>query len=216
MGDVSTQSHGDGLVAWAVAEAARPDEPVSGDLHVVQPFSNGVLIGVVDGVGHGSAAAAAARIVASTLSAFAHEAPIDLMLRCHEGLRSTRGAVMTIASLDHRRRTVSWLGVGNVEGVVVRAGSGVAPTLERVLLRGGIVGHQLPPLRASVFPVTKGDLLLMATDGIKPEFADDSAIDGDPRQIVERILARHRKGTDDALVIAARYLGGKAREESGA
>lgn len=198
-----------GVLEWGAADAARPEEMVSGDLYVVEPFAHGVLIAVVDGVGHGADAAAAARIVAATLRAFAHEPPIPLVLRCHEELKGTRGAVMTVASLDHGQRTLTWLGVGNVEAVVMRARAGRLAPLERVLLRGGVVGHQLPPLQASVFPIVPGDLLLMATDGIRPGFAEETALDGEGalQEMAERILADHRTGTDDALVIVARYVG---------
>jgi phosphoserine phosphatase RsbX len=208
VGDVNRHRPVDGLVTWGIAEATLPDEVVSGDLHVVQPFEHGILLGVVDGLGHGLEAAAAARVAAANLRAFAHEAPITLVQRCHEELKGTRGAALTLASLDHRNRTVTWLGVGNVEAALFRACAEKDAPLERVLLRGGIVGHQLPPLRATVFPVAHGDLLLMATDGVDPQFADHLPLDGDPERIAERIMAQHRTGTDDALVMVARYLGG--------
>jgi serine phosphatase RsbU (regulator of sigma subunit) len=35
-----------------------------------------------------------------------------------------------------------------------------------VLLRSGVVGYQLPTLRASTLPIAPGDLLIFATDGI--------------------------------------------------
>lgn len=202
---------GGDLIAWGIAEAPLPEEPVSGDLHVVQSSANGILIAVVDGVGHGIEAAAAAKIVAANLRAFAHESPIPLMLRCHEELKGTRGAVMTLVSFDRCDRTMTWLGVGNVEAVLFRPSAEGYARSEQILLRGGVLGHQLPPLRASVLPVAQKDLLLIATDGINPEFAEHLALDGDPQQIADRILAQHRKGTDDALVMVARYLGGEAQ-----
>src|SRR5437867_365164 len=50
------------LVHWAVATLALEGERESGDLHLVQPVTDGVLIAVVDGLGHGEEAAAAARL----------------------------------------------------------------------------------------------------------------------------------------------------------
>jgi hypothetical protein len=75
------------------------------------------------------------------------------------------------------------------------------------LLRGGLVGYQLPALAASVVPVAAGDLLILATDGIHPAFEDGINLNETPRQIADNILSRHLKGNDDALVLVARYLG---------
>lgn len=199
---------GGAIIALGAAEAPLPGERESGDLYVLQPSPHGVLLAVVDGTGHGAEAAAAARIAAATLEAFARESPIALMLRCHKELKGTRGVVMTLAFFHHRDRTMTWLGVGNVEGVLFRPSADGHTPSEHVLLRGGIVGDRLPALRASVLPVTPNDILIMATDGIKPDFADHLVLDGDLQHIADRILVDHCKGTDDALVVVARYLGG--------
>ena len=44
----------------------------------------------------------------------------ELDARCHDRLRATRGVVMSLASLDQERGILTWLGVGNVAGVVFR------------------------------------------------------------------------------------------------
>jgi serine/threonine protein phosphatase PrpC len=187
-----------------------PGEQESGDLYLLQPSANGTLLAVVDGAGHGTEAAAAARMAVATLKAFAGESPIPLLLQCHKELQATRGVVMTLAFFHHHDRTMTWLGVGNVEGVRFRpTANGYIPS-NRPLLLGGLVGHQLPPLRTSVLPVRPNDIVILATDGIRPEFADRLVLDGDLKHIADQILARHRTETDDALVVVARYLGGNA------
>lgn len=195
------------IIALAVAAEPMPGEQESGDLYVLQPTPSGVLLAVIDGTGHGREAAAAARVAAATLEAFARESPVGLILRCHQELQRTRGAVMTLVFFHHANRTITWLGVGNIEGVLYRSSEGHVPS-ERVLLRNGLVGHRLPPLQATVLPVTPNDILVFATDGIKPEFADHVVLESDLQQIANHILARHRRHTDDALVVVARYVGG--------
>ena len=49
-----------------------------------------------------------------------------------------------------------------------------------------------------------GDTLILATDGIGTGFMDQ-APDAGPQQTADRILASFGKGTDDALVVVARY-----------
>ena len=109
--------------------------------------------------------------------------------------------------LEMVRAEVGRLGVGNVEGRLLRADANASHPRESVLLRGGIVGYQLPALQASVIPITPGDLLIMATDGIHPVFEDGINVNETPKQIADKILSRHFKGNDDALVLVIRYLG---------
>jgi len=196
------------LIAWGVAELALAGQAESGDCSVVQPFADGILVAAVDGVGHGREAAAAARIAAATLQQFPFEPLTALVYRCHEGLRHTRGAVMGLASFHAGEPTMAWLGVGSVEGVLQRAGPSGSPASETLLLRSGVVGSHLPPLRASAHPVNPGDTLILATDGIRRGFAEELVRAVPPQRAADRILARHALGTDDALVLVARYLGG--------
>src|SRR5438093_709986 len=60
-----------------------------------------------------------------------------------------------------------------------------------------------------------GDTLIFATDGISSEFARGIPWGLSPQEIANSVCARHFKGTDDALVLVARYRGG-VRGEDGA
>jgi hypothetical protein len=113
---------------------------------------------------------------------------------------------MSIASFNVSRGLVAWLGVGNVEGVLVRGGFILGAAEKSLMLRAGVVGLQLPSLEVEVLPVVAGDTLIFATDGIQTDFARGSARRYPPRTAAENILARHGKTTDDALVLVARYL----------
>jgi hypothetical protein len=202
------------VLTWAVAEAPFPNERESGDRYVIQPSANGILIAAVDGSGHGAEAAAAAKIAASTLQAHAWESPIALLLRCHDELKGTRGAVMTLAFMHLRDRTLTWIGVGNVEAVLFHA-SGTEPIRpDRALLRNGVIGYRLPSMRAEVLPLTPGDTLVIVTDGIKPDFERGVMLGDNLQRIADGILARHHSGVDDALVVVARYIGGAGERTS--
>lgn len=195
------------LVDYGVAGRPVDGQPVSGDLHVIKPFGNGTLLAVIDGVGHGDEAVAAANAAAEVLTKYPHESVISIVRRCHEAINHTRGVVLTVAVLNALENTMTWLGVGNVEGRLLRADPTNSHPCESVLLRNGLVGLQLPALQAGVLPLAPGDLLLFATDGIRNGFEQNLNLADPPQQIADHILTQFFKGSDDALVLAVRYVG---------
>ena len=195
------------MIEWGVATFVLPGQPHSGDRYVVAPFGPGVLVAVIDGLGHGDEAAVAAQIAADILERSPHESVIALARRCHEQLRSTRGVVMSLAAFTTVDETMTWLGVGNVEGRLRRVLRTATPASEFLLLRAGVLGSQLPTLQAAVLPVAQGDTLVFATDGVELPTVLDVVADERPQTLADRILARQRKGTDDALVLLARWVG---------
>lgn len=195
------------VLDWAWAGAALPGERESGDVHVVAPFAGGTLVAVLDGLGHGPEAALASRAAARVLVAHAGEPVAALVERCHDALRPTRGAVMSVASFQAAEGAMTWVAVGNVEGLLLRAAPAAERAREAILARGGVVGYQLPPLRPVTVPVSIGDTLVLATDGIRSGFVAGLEARGDPQQVADAIFARYARGTDDALVLVARYRG---------
>jgi negative regulator of sigma-B (phosphoserine phosphatase) len=171
----------------------------------VVSFDGGVLVALLDGLGHGPEAAAASYAAVPVLEEHASESVLLLVRRCHDALRKTRGVVMSLASFRVRDASMTWIGIGNVDGVLVRASN--RPD-EAIHLRGGVVGYRLPLLRADALPVSRGDTLILTTDGIRNGFTTSVAIEHSPQEIAESILARFAAGTDDAHVVVARYLGG--------
>ena len=198
------------ILEWAAAGRAlggAGEMCETGDVHFAAPFPDGILVGVIDGLGHGPEAAHAARTAAEVLTAHAGEPVQALVQQCHGRLRNTRGAVMSLASFNGAESSITWIGVGNVDAVLLRADPNLASRHEALSMRGGIVGYQLPPLRATALPVERGDTLIMATDGIRGGFTEGVNLRHGPRDIAESILALHSKSTDDTLVLVARYLG---------
>ena len=134
----------------------------SGDQYLVSRTGDGgVLVAVADGLGHGPEAASAAKTAIAVLEAGQERELGARFLRCHERLRDTRGVVLSLGLFA--TGSLTWLGVGNVDGVLLRSGFG-AP--EQLLVRGGVVGRRLPSLELSRLTVARGDTLILATDGI--------------------------------------------------
>src|SRR5256885_7616922 len=195
------------IIEWGSASLPLAGEVVSGDKHLVKVLPHGALLAAMDGLGHGEEAAAAANRVARVLQAADNESLISLLKRCHERLRTTRGVVISLAAFNAVDETMTWIGVGNVEGILLQADPAVNAGYESLTLRSGVVGTRLPLLQAAIVPVKRGNTLVFATDGIRTEFAQRLTLDARPQQIADRILAQHAKGTDDALVLVARYVG---------
>jgi negative regulator of sigma-B (phosphoserine phosphatase) len=190
---------------WAVAALALPGETESGDLHYVRQEGDEVLLGVVDGLGHGPEAAHAARLAIEALGSYSGRDLDSCFARCHRALARTRGVVMSLASIDVADRRLSWAAIGNIDGVVLHADAGNRPGSESLLMLGGVVGHQLPKLRPTELALDPGDVLVLATDGIGSGFRAELNTVDDPKQLADRVLSRHGKESDDALVLVARF-----------
>jgi serine phosphatase RsbU (regulator of sigma subunit) len=196
------------ILEWGVGARTLARETESGDAYAVVAHAAGMLVAVVDGLGHGSEAAVASGLAVAVLERHAHEPVAALLGVCHEELRRTRGAVLSLASFHRGSDTMTWGGIGNVEGMLFRADPVARPARESLVLRGGVVGYQVPPLRVATLSVFAGDMLVFATDGIAGKFGEVSPIGREPQEIADEILRRYAKGTDDALALVALYRGG--------
>jgi negative regulator of sigma-B (phosphoserine phosphatase) len=190
---------------WSVAAATMPGETESGDRYWAGVVSNGMVFAVIDGLGHGPAAAAAAGIAIAALDRHVGDPVTQLLHHCHEALRGSRGVTMSLAAFNTEDAMLTWIGVGNVECALLHLDAGLP--YDKLLLRNGVVGVRPPSLRAEELPVRPGDVLTMATDGVTAERALCISMHGRPEAMADEILANGRKGTDDALVLVARYRG---------
>lgn len=198
------------LMEWGVADVTAPGESESGDLAAVIPFDGGDLVGVVDGLGHGPEARVAAETAVRTLRDHPHEPVAALVQRCHRTLLGTRGAVMSLAAFNGRTGEMTWVGVGNVEGVLLRTNPGDGPARRSLVTGGGVVGSRLPTLHPVTLHVERGDLLVFATDGIGEGFLGQINLQPTLEATAQQIVERFAKGYDDGLVLVARYLIGRA------
>jgi phosphoserine phosphatase RsbX len=206
---LSEGSGAQSLLEVGAAAASLPGESVSGDEHAVLPFDGGVLVGAVDGLGHGDEAAHAAGRALSVLAEDPGAPVPTLFERCHARLARTRGVVMSLAAFDASKHRLTWLGVGNVEGTLLRADAETMWPTESILLLGGVVGFQLPTLRPSTTELRPGDTLVLTTDGIESGFRHGLRPGGPAQDLADQLLEDHYKRNDDALVLVARYLGGE-------
>jgi len=191
-------------VEVGIAQLTHPGETDSGDRCVVKVAENRVVIGVIDGLGHGAEAALAAQAAADVVETFSHESVGALMVRCHERLRKTRGAAITLIAIDVATRQLDWLGAGNVAAVLLHFGQSGTSWRKELLVRSGTAGASLPSMAVSSLNIERGDVVAAATDGVNLRFIDDVRPGLRPQQLAESLLARHQTARDDALVVVAR------------
>jgi len=191
-------------IDWGHASLVMPGETRSGDRCVMAVADGTALMAVIDGLGHGEEAAAAANAAAEVLETSPHEPLRTLFDRCHAQLRATRGAAMTVARFESQGRTLDWLGTGNIKTVLLRRSEHGFTCMDLLTYSGVVGGVPLPRRPASKIPVLPGDVLILATDGIDRRFIDSIRYDEAPQTQAERLLAAYRSPTDDALVLVAR------------
>jgi negative regulator of sigma-B (phosphoserine phosphatase) len=189
----------------AFAALPLPGQVESGDLSLIKRVGKGMLIAVVDGLGHGQEAASAAHAAVGALDRHAREPLVDLVRRCHEALVGLRGVVLGLAYLDPQAATMTWLGVGNVGGVLLRADTASRPARTSLVPNAGFIGAEQIQATARVVPLALGDTIILYSDGVRDGFAESLVLANSPQEIADFVITRHIKGTDDALVLVARY-----------
>src|SRR5229473_8596201 len=195
------------MVEYGVAKFVLPGQGESGDHHLICCNQNEILIAAIDGIGHGEEAADAAKAATAILKRGVGKPITSLVERCHEKLRSTRGVVLSLAYIDPEHGMMTWLGVGNVQGVLMRPSGKNGTERETLLLRGGVVGSQLPGLQGTVLPIAQGDTLFLVTDGVRSDFSMALSARENPQRAADRILEHYGSRNDDALVLVARLTG---------
>ena len=186
-----------------------PSEQTSGDRGIaVDIDGKAALFGVVDGLGHGPAAADAALRAVDAVNRAGSERIEVLIQLCHRVLVGTRGVAMTLARVDFAASTLTWAGVGNVTAhLLTKAPTGVHVRSSARLI-GGIVGYRIPEIRpAQQVSIRPGDLLVMSTDGIVEDYVDHIDFSAPAVDIAEDLLGKDAKETDDAMVLTARHRG---------
>jgi anti-sigma regulatory factor (Ser/Thr protein kinase) len=163
---------------------------------------------VVDGLGHGPHAAAAARAAVGVFERVPVTDLDALLRRAHEAMRSTRGGVLGACLIDPGRGELAYAAVGNITGRAVTRGRSV-----HLLDRPGTLGTQLPvpSVRLQRCPWEPGSTLVLVSDGIRSGWS----LDGHPRllerhpAIVAAVLHRdYGRPTDDATVLVVHCAGG--------
>lgn len=182
---------------------AYPGESLSGD-HALWLWSEEALVvGVVDGLGHGPEAREAADRAMELMRERPLLAPEQVLERCDVGLKGTRGAAMGVVRLERRGGALSHACVGNIATLVCRPGH-----VDAMACTPGVLGISQQRARASRGEswLRPGELLVMHTDGLASRTTVEDAVllRRHPLVVAHELMCRFSKNHDDALVLVAR------------
>jgi hypothetical protein len=158
---------------------------------------------VADGLGHGPEANIASQEAVRMLRNHPDAAPSVLLQLCHQALRSTRGAAISIARVDHHRRQVTFAGVGNVMAQIY---SGSEPSSHMVSVNG-TAGHQVLRLREFNYAWPENGMLVIYSDGLATGTTLNTRTDlafHHPSLIAGVLFRDFTRGLDDATVVVAK------------
>jgi anti-sigma regulatory factor (Ser/Thr protein kinase) len=198
---IPRRSPQDSLAMGAVC-VAKPGEEECGDAWGVVQTAERSMVLVVDGLGHGPAAAEAAGEAMRIFRAHPGDDAPTSMDRLHHGLRHTRGAAASIAELDRQHRVIRFAGIGNVAGSVVDRASS-----RSMVSHHGIVGQEARRIQEFTYPWPEGALVVLHSDGIGSRWNLDAypGLAARHPMLAAGILYRDfQRGRDDATVVVLR------------
>ena len=189
------------LETGAVCKAA-PGEDVSGDAWKALYQPDGGLIVIVDGLGHGAAAAEAAQKAVRTFDASSHISPASIVSAMNGALRSTRGAAVAVARIDFTAGTMAFAGIGNISGTLIDG-----EVTRKTVSHNGIVGHAVRSVQEFVYPCSRNTLIVLHSDGLATNWhlqAYPGLAEKHPGIVAAILYRDFTRGRDDVTVVVAR------------
>lgn len=193
-----------GGALWDVFGTAlsMPGQGVSGDAWAVEPWSRGLKILLVDGLGHGPKAnVAAIRAVELFRNVFEDEGK-SIMLSLNEALKGTRGAVAAVAEVDTLAGQVRFTGMGNIFGRLINN-----TEVSQLISVSGTVGYHMRQPRSFEYPWFDNSMIVLHSDGLGSRWDISKypgALYSRSSVLAGALLGGFRKTTDDCSIVCAK------------
>lgn len=137
---------------------AMTGQDVSGDAFAVRHDDGVPSLMVADGLGHGPLAAAASGAAVRAFLDAPAGTPVALLQRVHGALSGTRGAAVAISQVSGG--VLRHAGLGNISGTIH------GDRQRGLVSHPGIAGVPGRPLRETTYPVDRGDVVVLHSDGL--------------------------------------------------
>lgn len=197
----NSRPDGQSLEVGAISIPLR-GEQVCGDGWAIRRNGSGAWFMVVDGLGHGSFAADAAREAERVFSESGSESPAIILNDIHDALKKTRGAAAAIAYVNQEKQTLCFAGLGNISASLATAQSS-----RGIASHNGTLGHQMHRVQEFTLPWNQDDVLIMHSDGLSSrwDLSESRGIWSRHPSLIASVLYRDfAKERDDVTVLAAR------------
>jgi anti-sigma regulatory factor (Ser/Thr protein kinase) len=194
----------DHALELGVVRVSAPGEQVCGDDWATITRDGHSLVLMVDGLGHGPAAALAAEEAVRIFQGQHSSEPAEILEGIHRAIRGTRGAALAIARIDLVQGQVRYAGVGNISSLILDTTAGETRSMVSL---NGTVGHAIRKIQSFDYSWTEDSVLLMYSDGMATHWNLDRypGISRRHPSLLAGVLYRdHKRGRDDVSILVAR------------
>ena len=187
--------------ALGAVSLAVSGETQCGDAWSVNFTPNRSIYIVADGLGHGPAAAEAAREAIRVFQEGPHLSPVRILSDAHLALAKTRGAAVAVAEILHDKAMVNYAGVGNISGSIYDGRK-----TRSMVSMNGTLGHSIGRMQDFSYSWEKSSSLIMHSDGLATRWNIDQypGLAGRHPALLAGILYRDfcRKRDDVTILIS--------------
>lgn len=182
---------------YGAVSIALEGEIDCGDAWSLMQDSRGLALFVVDGLGHGTFAAEAARAAVGAFASGPFAEPQEIMVRANGLMSKTRGGAAACARLAGDR--VSYAGVGNISATLISPGKS-----QGLVSHNGTLGLHKRRTQQFEYVREPGALLIMHSDGVSARWDLKNRADllvRHPAIIAAALYRDHGRERDDATVV---------------
>jgi len=179
-----------------------PGQRYNGDAYFVKRYEDKIIFAVIDGLGHGQEAQEAAQAAVDCLENYYRRPFTEIFQLCHQRLKKTRGAAMSLCRINLKDRVMTHSGIGNVNTRVYSSQAAPAP-----FCINGTLGVAMRMVKVDDYPLPEDSVIIMFSDGISGHFSPDSLRGSwglKPQRLAKRIMDNYARDNDDATVIVGR------------
>ncbi len=177
-------------------------ELACGDAWHLRAEGGQLTVTVIDGLGHGLAAADASQAGTAAAAQRGITGAPELIAALHAGMSGSRGGAAAVACFDAATGNVQFAGIGNISATLCE------PTGSRGMAsHPGIVGVQFRRAQPFNFHAAAGTLLVMHSDGLQARWSlrdYPGLFHRHPALIVAVLQRDFDRGRDDAGIVAVR------------
>jgi len=179
-----------------------PGQKYNGDAYFVKRYEDKVMFAVIDGLGHGQDAQEASQAAVDCLENYYRRPFAEIFQLCHQRLKRTRGAAMSLCRISLKERVMTHAGIGNVQTRVYSSEKAPAP-----FCINGTLGVAMRTVKVDDYPLPENSIISMFSDGISGHFSPDNLpgfLNLKPQRLAKQIIDNHGRDNDDATIIVGR------------